>query len=171
MTFQDYVNEVIKDACEAIDDGVYDYVNDADDLTDEMWCDDSITGNGSGSYTFNTWKAQQNVSDVIWDEEFLNELDDMCVDLGSLMKDGAEAVDVTARCVALTGEAAQSIIDHFNMRKDKASHVWRISLIGGAYPYLITATYEGHSREVETAYEYAARLDEVFDIYNDLINQ
>lgn len=171
MTFQDYVSEVTKDACEAIDNGYYDYVNDADDLTDEMWCDDSITGNGSGSYTFSTWKAQQNVSGVIWDEEFIDELSDMDIDLCSLMKDGAEAVDVTARCIALTGEAAQSIVDHFNMRKDRANHVWRISLIGGAYPYLITATYEGYSREVETAYEYAACLDEVFDIYNDLINK
>ena len=32
-------------------------------LYDAMWCDDSITGNGSGSYTFNNYRAREYVLD------------------------------------------------------------------------------------------------------------
>ena len=168
MTYQDYIEEVVRDACEAIDNGEYDHISDPEDLTDAMWCDDSITGNGSGSYTFNAYRAQQNVSDLIWDDRFLDELSDMDIDLGSLLGDGAEAVDVTARCIALTGEAAEPIINHFNMRMDKASHNWSISLVPNG-PYLIRATYDGYSRcDIETVYEYASTLDEVYELYQDL---
>ena len=30
-------------------------------LYDEMFINDSITGNASGSYTFNTWQAEENI--------------------------------------------------------------------------------------------------------------
>ena len=33
-----------------------------DELYDEMWTADSVTGNGSGSYTFNRWQAEENLS-------------------------------------------------------------------------------------------------------------
>ena len=67
-----------------------------------MWTDDAITVNGSGSYTFSTYQAQQNVGELIFDEDFIDELDACCIDLGDLLKEGAEAVDVTARCLALS---------------------------------------------------------------------
>lgn len=31
-------------------------------LSDELWTDDSVTGNGSGSYTFSTYKAEENLA-------------------------------------------------------------------------------------------------------------
>lgn len=34
-------------------DGLSEYLN------DELWTADSVTGNGSGSYTFSTWKAEE----------------------------------------------------------------------------------------------------------------
>lgn len=169
MTFQDYVAEVTRDACEAIDNGDYDGITNPDYLTDEMWCDDCITGNGSGSYTFSTWQAQQNVSELIWDEEFLSELEDMDIDLGHLLRDGAEAIDVTARCLALTGAASDEIVSHFEMRMNKASHKWSVSLVPNA-PYLVRATYDGYSRDgIETVYEYAETLDDVYTLYQDIL--
>ena len=30
-------------------------------LNDDLFCDDSVTGNASGSYTFNTWQAEENL--------------------------------------------------------------------------------------------------------------
>ena len=36
-------------------------------LNDSLWIEDSVTGNASGSYTFNTWKAEENLSHN-WDE-------------------------------------------------------------------------------------------------------
>lgn len=101
MTFNDYVEAVTSDAVEAVNRGEYDYCSDLDDVLDDMWCDDAITGNGSGSYTFNTYRAIENTAGLIWDDEFLEELDGMCIDLASVLRDGPEVLDVTARCIAL----------------------------------------------------------------------
>lgn len=34
----------------------------ADRLNDDLWCEDSVTGNGSGSYTFSRYKAEENLA-------------------------------------------------------------------------------------------------------------
>lgn len=31
-------------------------------LNDDLWIEDSVTGNASGSYTFNTWQAEENLA-------------------------------------------------------------------------------------------------------------
>ena len=77
-------------------------------LHDELWCNDSVTGNASGSYTFSTWKA----------EEYLchnyDELADACEafgqDIGEAVKRGAEFCDVTIRCYLL-GRAISEALD------------------------------------------------------------
>lgn len=101
MTFKDYISEVRADGLAWIEEVYENYLN-FDDLYDDMWVEDSITGNGSGSYTFNGFKARKNVEELVWDDDFLFELQmlDMC--LADLMEQGAEAVDVSARCLALS---------------------------------------------------------------------
>ena len=67
-----------------------------------------MTGNASGSYTFNAWKA----------EEYLchnyDELSDACEafgqDVGEAIKRGAEFCDVTIRCYLL-GRAISEALD------------------------------------------------------------
>lgn len=76
-------------------------------LYDEMWTADSITGNGSGSYTFNTWKAEECLC------HNLDLLAEACEEFGGgcdILKDGAEACDVTIRCYLL-GQILDEIID------------------------------------------------------------
>lgn len=64
---------------------------------------DGITGNASGSYYCNAYKAQEqiNESGILWDEDFLGWLSGLGLDLGEQMKRGAETVDVLARECAL----------------------------------------------------------------------
>lgn len=76
-------------------------------LHDYLWTNDSVTGNGSGSYTFSTWKAEEYLChnlDLL--SEALNELG---CDLSYLEK-GAEACDVTIRCYLL-GQAISKVLD------------------------------------------------------------
>ena len=115
MLFADYIEQVAADAIEAIERGDYDDRSDIDDVMDDMWTDDGITGNGSGSYTFNTWKAQEYVKDLLFDDEFVNECEGLCIDMGDLLKQGAESIDVTARCLAL-GYARDDIEQAWNER-------------------------------------------------------
>ena len=76
-------------------------------LNDELWTVDSVTGNGSGSYTFNTYEAEENIC------HNLDLLEEACEEFGGSMdvlKDGAEACDVTIRCYLLGG-AISDVLD------------------------------------------------------------
>lgn len=76
-------------------------------LYDDLWCDDSVTGNASGSYTFSTYRAEEYLCHN-WDllEEALSEF-------GSgenPIEKGAEWCDVTIRCYLL-GECLSEVLD------------------------------------------------------------
>ena len=78
-------------------------------LYNEMWTADSVTGNGSGSYTFNTWQAEENLC------HNMDLLADALADFGcglDYIEKGAEACDVTIRCYLL-GSALAEILDEF----------------------------------------------------------
>ena len=97
---------------EAVKDDVREYIEDEIDFTDygtiedleqflndELFINDSVTGNASGSYTFNTWEAEENLChnmELLADalQEFGNDL--------SYLEKGAEACDVTIRCYLLS---------------------------------------------------------------------
>ena len=73
-------------------------------LNDELFTDDSVTGNGSGSYTFNTWEAEENICHNM---ELLGEAcEEFGDDAGQMFKKGAEACDVTIRCYLLCSAIA-----------------------------------------------------------------
>lgn len=88
--------------------------NDADffeEVYDTLWTEDSVTGNGSGSYTFSTWQAEENVchnwdllSDAVW--EF------GCID-NNLIQKGAEWCDVTIRCYLLSECLREALADYY----------------------------------------------------------
>lgn len=75
---------------------------------DVLWDDDSVTGNASGSYTFSTYDAEENLCHN-WDllVEALREFD---VDMGYAIQQGAEYCDVTIRCY-LIGSAINEALD------------------------------------------------------------
>lgn len=116
MERYDYEEEVLNDVIEYIRNH-YDInelkekLEDKDDfnqeLYDDLFCEDCVTGNGSGSYWFNSWKAEEALChnlDLLADalEEFGDDL--------SPLRDGAEACDVTIRCYML-GQVLGDAID------------------------------------------------------------
>lgn len=77
-------------------------------LNDELWTVDSVTGNASGSYTFNTWEAEENLAHN-WDL-LAEALDEFGQDGTDVLRQGAEAMDVTIRCYLL-GQAIADALD------------------------------------------------------------
>ena len=77
-------------------------------LYDDLWVDDSVTGNASGSYTFNTYKAEENLCHN-WDL-LVEALEEFGVDMGYAIQQGAEYCDVTIRCYLL-GSAIKEALD------------------------------------------------------------
>lgn len=76
-------------------------------LNDELWTADSVTGNASGSYYCNAWKAEEALAHN-WDllAEALTEFGQDGTDV---LKQGAESMDVTIRCYLLGQAIAEAL--------------------------------------------------------------
>lgn len=75
---------------------------------DKLWVNDSVTGNGSGSYTFSTWEAEENLCHNM--DELEEACDEFEQDIGEAVKQGVEYCDVTIRCYLL-GQAISAALD------------------------------------------------------------
>ena len=99
MTFEDYKCETLDNAKEVVEETFENY-DSFDSLFDDPFVDDSVTGNGSGSFTFNSYRAKENISQVIWDDEVISRFEDWGYE-GIPTEKGPEAIDVIVRCIAL----------------------------------------------------------------------
>ena len=118
----DYRTEVKEDIKAYYEDNEY-YINYADFdtpedfgewLNDTLWTEDSVTGNASGSYTFNSYEAREK---VLADMETVSEaLKEFCVpaeEIGNrFLNEDWEYLDVTARCYVL-GECIAEFIEEY----------------------------------------------------------
>jgi hypothetical protein len=78
----------------------------AEHLNDELWVCDSVTGNASGSYYCNTWKAEEALCHN-WD--LLAEAIDEFGGCTDVLRQGPEACDVTIRCYLLGQAIAEAL--------------------------------------------------------------
>ena len=114
-----YIKEVASDYmdCEDMDEL-------RDSLYDNLWDEDSVTGNGSGSYTFNREKAKEYVSDnmdlMVEAYKDLDSIESLVDDLEAL---DFETIDVTIRCYMLSQALDEVLEDGDFLKKvgiDKA---------------------------------------------------
>ena len=113
-----YFNKVSEDVKEYIDNEVdlTEWKEDRDGLeeklNDELWAFDSVTGNGSGSYTFSRCKAAEHVFDDM--ETVAEALEEFCVEAETIAEKFLamdwEYFDVTARCHVLA-QAISTVLD------------------------------------------------------------
>lgn len=113
MEKYDYLEVVTNDAKQAILENLENWnFSDREELkeiaNDNLWTDDSVTGNASGSYTCNAWEAEENLC------HNMDELEEACnefgQDMGEAVRQGAEYCDVTIRCYLLS-QAISAAID------------------------------------------------------------
>lgn len=97
MDKYDYLSHIVEDVKERIKE--LDLLGqDAEYINDKLWADDAVIGNASGSYTCNTWTAEEYLC------HNLDLLAEACGELGydlSVMEKGAENCDVLIRCYLL----------------------------------------------------------------------
>ncbi len=119
----DYLEALKTDIREAIDDGyeIRDYRGHRDELEDELheklWIDDCVTGNASGSYTFNSAQAKEHVLDNMdLVSEMVREFDVDYATVGERIVNGDwEYLDVSIRCYLL-GQATHEVLDELEER-------------------------------------------------------
>lgn len=113
MERYNYLEAVTADAKEAILEHINDWdFNDREELeeiaNDVLWIDDAVTGNASGSYYCNTWRAEEA---LCHNRDLLEEAaDEFGQDMDELFRACAETADVTIRCYLL-GQAISAAID------------------------------------------------------------
>ena len=119
MEKYNYLEAVTADAKQAILENLNDWdFSDREELeeiaNDELWVDDSVTGNGSGSYTFNREAAKEYVTRS---DDGMDTLRDAVCDFDceheaftAFLKEDWEYFDVTIRCYLL-GQAISAAID------------------------------------------------------------
>lgn len=117
-----YLEAVTEDVKEYIRNNIdfadYDDMDELEEqLNDELWADDSVTGNASGSYTFNSAKAEEYLAGN-WGElaDALDEFGESDVDA---FRKGAEWCDVTLRCYYL-GQAISAALEDFEDEFEEA---------------------------------------------------
>lgn len=110
MEKYDYLSAVESDVREYIENNVnfHDY-SDLDemkeDLNEKLFVEDSVTGKASGSYTFNTWKAEEYLCHNL---DLLAEANEAFGGSSDILSDGAEMCDVTIKCYLL-GQAIENV--------------------------------------------------------------
>lgn len=113
MEKYDYLAAVTADVTdyisESIDLSKYETADELkDELNERLFVSDPVTGNASGSYTFSTWQAEENLCHNF---DLLGEaLTAFGCDPDYMVKNGAEACDVTIRCYLLS-EAVSDAVD------------------------------------------------------------
>ena len=78
-----------------------------EELNNDLWAFDSVTGNASGSYTCNAWRAEEYIAHNL---DLLAEAMQEFGDTSDALKNGAEWCDVTIRCYLL-GAAISAALD------------------------------------------------------------
>lgn len=85
-------------------------------LNDDLFCEDSVTGNASGSYTFNTWEAEENLTHNM--DLLAEALEAFGCDNIYILEKGAEYCDVTIRCYLL-GQAISEVLDELEEEEEE----------------------------------------------------
>lgn len=110
----DYYDAMKRDIIDHIADrytleDIIDKLDDPDDwketLNSDCWIDDSVTGNASGSYTFNSVRAKEYVIDNM--ELCTESLSEFCIESKTIsdhfLREDWEYFDVAIRCYILYG--------------------------------------------------------------------
>ena len=101
MTYKEYIEDTVKNCMTVLSERTSGELLDANHLRSILWEDDRVTGVISGFCTSVKGNVSDNIKDVIFDKDFLNDLNEREMNMQTVMAYGPEAIDVTARCLAL----------------------------------------------------------------------
>ena len=112
MEKYDYRAAVKADILEWLKDNQTGHITDErrDEIYDELFTADSVTGNASGSYTFSAWVAEENICHN-WN--LIERVEDEIGAAEESKKYDPEFWDVSIRCLIL-GDVLGGVVDKWN---------------------------------------------------------
>ena len=89
-------------------------------LNEEYWINDSVTGNASGSFTFSSYQARENVLEDI--DTLREACEEWCIDNETIgekfLNEEWEWMDVTCRCYVLR-QAIEEVLDELEEEQEE----------------------------------------------------
>lgn len=115
-------NDILEYIRNEIDFSEFDSLEELEEkLNDELWTVDSVTGNASGSYTFNRWTAKEYVTDNM--DDCKDALKEFCTSSETVAEkfpdEDWEYFDVTIRCYLL-GECIAAAMEEIETEFEEA---------------------------------------------------
>ena len=109
MERYDYRAAIKDDIREWLDANQNGFISDdrRDEIYEDLFVSDLVTGNASGSYTFCRWTAEENLC------HNLDLLEEALDELGGKLKNDPEGNDVTIRC-HLLDQCLNEVVDEWN---------------------------------------------------------
>lgn len=101
MTYEQYINETEQNCMSVLSERSTGELLDVEHLRKVLWEDDRVTGVYRGYCTSAHGNAADNISDVLFDERFLEDFNEHNMNMQTVMAHGIDAIDVVARCLAL----------------------------------------------------------------------
>ncbi|MBR1907099.1 MAG: hypothetical protein IJ819_11695 [Clostridiales bacterium] len=101
MTYKEYIEDTFKNCMTVLSECPVGDLLDANHLRNLLWEDDRVTGVVSGFCTSVKNNVADNIKDVLFDPDFLKDLNARGMNMQNVMFNGPDAIDVAARCLAL----------------------------------------------------------------------
>ena len=101
MTYTDYINETRENCLKVLSELSDSDIQNTEKTVRFLATDDRVTGVYSEHCTSMKGNAEDNIKDVIFDEEFLNDFNGNKMDMQDTMAHGPEAVDAIVRYLAI----------------------------------------------------------------------
>lgn len=113
MYFSDYIDETRQNVLDAFANNPELVNEDEDYIYKVLLEDDSVTGNGSGSYTGSAQEARENIIECMFESDPMSMLEDIGYTLTTIANNGPEGLDVLFRCQALHTLDLEKLAEEF----------------------------------------------------------
>ena len=102
MTYAEYKKDTFDNCMKVLEDCGDSELVMLDHLKRLLYEDDNVTGVMSGRCSYANSTVLSNINEILFDEEFLADFNKHGLNMQTVMAYGAEAIDVAARCLALS---------------------------------------------------------------------
>ena len=102
MTYRDYIKETYNNCKSVLSECSTGELLDLEHIKRLLWGDDRVTGVNNGKCVSVTVPVSENIKDLLFDNEFLKDFNAQSLNMQRIMSQGPEAIDVTARSLALS---------------------------------------------------------------------
>ena len=102
MTYAEYKKDTFDNCMKVLEDCGDSELVMLDHLKRLLYEDDNVTGVMSGRCSSANSTVLSNINEILFDEEFLADFNKHGLNMQTVMAYGAEAIDVAARCLALS---------------------------------------------------------------------